>query len=105
PSVEKDTSPLSLLSAMASGLPIVAFDIPGVHEVVNKEGILVQVADVEQFSSRLDILLSDEKRRRYLGYNARKRAVDHLSLDAHIITMQNTFKKCCSVYSSPSTIH
>src|SRR5262249_26172071 len=34
-SVEKDTSPLALLSAMSCGLPIVAFDIAGVRELLN----------------------------------------------------------------------
>src|SRR5262245_25927027 len=34
-SVEKDTSPLALLSAMSGGLPTVAFDISGVRELFN----------------------------------------------------------------------
>src|SRR6185437_15515748 len=34
-SIEKDTSPLALLSAMAAGLPIIAFDIEGVRELID----------------------------------------------------------------------
>ena len=40
-SVEKDTSPLALLSAMACGLPVVGFDIEGVREVLEDDGLLI----------------------------------------------------------------
>ena len=48
PSIEKDNCPLALLEGMASGLPVVAFDIPGVRLVVAgpDDGMLTPVEQV-----------------------------------------------------------
>ncbi len=45
PSVEKDTSPLALISALACGLPVAAFDIDGTREVLEGTGLLVPARD------------------------------------------------------------
>src|SRR5262249_36326771 len=62
PSVEKDTAPLALLSAMAAGLPVVAFDIEGVREVMGNadDGWLVAVEDVAALARALAAVLDDE---------------------------------------------
>ena len=35
PSIEKDTTPLSLISAMASGLPVVVSEIESLNDIIN----------------------------------------------------------------------
>src|SRR4029079_1660597 len=54
-SVEKDTSPLALLSAMSSGIPIVAFDIPGTRELMASDDqfALVPVGNVAELGAAL----------------------------------------------------
>ncbi len=96
-SVEKDTSPLSLLSAMASGLPVVAFDIPGIREVVKDHGLLVPVGQDDKLAAALMILLSDERERKRIAVEARERAVSAFSLEAHARAMEAAFEDCVKV--------
>lgn len=85
---------VAILEAMASGLPIVASDIPEVaHSQINHgiEGLLVQVGDVEGLSKRLAELVSDTETRGRLGSAARQRVlrqftpeiVDHRYMDLY----------------------
>lgn len=65
------------LEAMASGLPVVASDIPGVREVVAEggEGFLANPLDPASFASRIDALLQDPLRAARLGRNGRARVL------------------------------
>lgn len=84
-SIEKDTSPLALLSAMASGLPIVAFDIEGVEELVQRdELLLVPAADKDSLSQSLRLLISDGQLRERLARNARRAAKSKFNLDLYV---------------------
>jgi glycosyltransferase involved in cell wall biosynthesis len=97
-SVEKDTSPLALLSAMSAGLPIAAFDIEGVREILKPEeqGLLSKVGDASALAQSLARLLSDEGLRRQLGTNARRRAEDEFTLDRYVSRMQEVFVRALS---------
>jgi len=66
---------LAILEAMASGLPVVAFNIPNVNEIVEhgKVGLLARQRDPNDLSRKLALLIEDEKLRKTLGSNARKR--------------------------------
>ena len=90
PSVEKDTSPLSLLSAMATGLPLVAFKIDGVCEVVEggAEGLLVQVGNTVELARALERLLCSATLRQSLARKIHRKAVACFSLDAYVKNMQ-----------------
>jgi glycosyltransferase involved in cell wall biosynthesis len=81
--VEKDTSPLSLLSALACGLPTVAFDIPGIREVLGNDGLLVSVGDRSALSGSLLQLSRDQALRMDLASRARKKAVSEFSLERY----------------------
>jgi len=92
PALEKDTSPLSLLSAMACGLPVVAYDIPGVREVITDAGILSKLRNSQQLADAIRSLMVDSSRRWQLGQAARRRAESAFSLEAHAVAMQNAFE-------------
>lgn len=81
-SVEKDTSPLALLSAMSTGLPIVAFDIEGVRELIDCDEslMLVPVGDPNELGRTLRELISDQERRSRLAQCARRAAETKFSL-------------------------
>ena len=96
PSIEKDTSPLALLSAMASGLPVVAFDIPGVREVVDGAGLLVPNRQTNALSGGLLELLSDVELRCALSTRSRDHAVEHLNLEKHVERMSAVFENTVS---------
>jgi glycosyltransferase involved in cell wall biosynthesis len=85
-STEKDTSPLALLSAMATGLPIVAFNIEGVREVFDDDSSVmsVPVGDSRAIADALSTLLADAQRRRELGERARIAAQEQFSLERFV---------------------
>ncbi len=103
-SVEKDTSPLALLSAMASGLPIVAFDIQGVRELDESGEVfrLVQIGDVDALAESLSSLLCDPAARHCLAGNARQAAEQKFSLPQYVAQFEQVLIKTC-VSTGPET--
>lgn len=93
PSVEKDTSPLALLSAMATGLPVVAFDIEGVREVIADAGILTPVKQIEALTQALVPLLADTPLRQQQGHQARLRIENHFSLQRYVAAMERVMEQ------------
>ena len=68
--------PVSLLEAMAVGLPVVATRVGGNAEVVEDgaQGLLIPPGDPGRLARALDRLLADERLRRRLGDAGRRRA-------------------------------
>jgi glycosyltransferase involved in cell wall biosynthesis len=68
--------PISILEAMAAGLPVVATDVGGVVEAVvdGETGVLVPVADPAALAEAMERLAGDVELRRSLGAAARARA-------------------------------
>lgn len=67
--------PLSILEAMAFGLPIIATDIYGIPEQIDdgKDGLLVMAGDVKELKNKITHLLKNKKEAKELGINARKK--------------------------------
>ncbi len=82
-----------LLSAMAAGLPIVAFDIEGVRELIdeNEQLLRVPVADSKALAESLRRLLADSTLRQQLSTAARRQAGDKFSLQQHVKAMEQVF--------------
>lgn len=93
PSLRKDTAPLALLSAFATGLPTIISEVPGMVEVVEPEvsALVVPTGDVEKLGSALTLLLKDPTRRALLGASARTTAQRRFSIAAHTTAMLNIF--------------
>lgn len=71
--------PRSIIEAMATGLPIVATDIPACRELVQPgaNGLIVPVDDARAISSALATLASDRVLRERYGARSRALAVQH----------------------------
>ncbi len=69
-------NPLSVMEAMASGLPIVSTAAGGVPDLFEsgKEGLLVQPGDVQGLSNAMAFLLGNRELRQSLGMAAARRA-------------------------------
>jgi glycosyltransferase involved in cell wall biosynthesis len=68
--------PIAVAEAMASGVPVVAFDVPGVRELVRDgvDGLLVELGDVDSVASALRRLWDDATLRSRMSLEARRRA-------------------------------
>lgn len=77
-----EASPVSILEAMATGLPVVATDVGSVSESVidGATGYLVERGDAEQFARYWRQLLNDSDRADALGREARAQVLKHGSL-------------------------
>jgi glycosyltransferase involved in cell wall biosynthesis len=76
-SSDNEGTPVSLIEAAAAGLPAVATDVGGVHEVVGEDtGVLVPPRDAGALAGALVAMAGDEARRRSLGRAARARAIE-----------------------------
>jgi glycosyltransferase involved in cell wall biosynthesis len=95
PSIRKDTSPLSLVSAMASGGPILASDVGGVAELLThtEDGLIVPAADVDALGSALRWMLDDPDLRKRLGAAARRTAERSLSLSVFARQCESVFER------------
>lgn len=95
PSVKKDTSPLSVVSAMASGKPILSSDVGGVAELFTPDvdGIITPVSDVNALAAALRRLLDDADLRASLGRAARQKAERTLSLPAYARACEAVFTR------------
>jgi glycosyltransferase involved in cell wall biosynthesis len=69
--------PIAISEAMASGLPVVGFDTPGINDLVRsgRDGILVPVGDVDALSRGLVDVFRDRDLASALGEAGRRRAL------------------------------
>jgi glycosyltransferase involved in cell wall biosynthesis len=75
--------PMTLLEAMAAGLPVVATDVGGNREVVLHEetGLLVPEGEPGLLADALQRIFADPETARRMGGRGRKRAREHFDLD------------------------
>lgn len=90
----KEGHPISLIEAMATGLPVVGTDVEGIKEMVaqNKNGFLVTLGDAEGLKNALHRLLGDEALCKELGNESRVMAEKLYSLDACVDKYQNLYE-------------
>ncbi|HTO77827.1 MAG TPA: glycosyltransferase family 4 protein [Thermoanaerobaculia bacterium] len=79
PASGADQGQRAILEAMASGLPVVAVDVPGVHDLVTDGADGFVVAGSDGLVSALARLAGDAALRRRLGLAARARALEFTS--------------------------
>ena len=74
--------PKTLIEAMASGLPVIGADSPGIREVIRhgENGVLCGTRP-DEIREAIRVVLGDGALRARLGANARRFAVERFSLD------------------------
>ncbi len=79
-------NPMSVMEAMAAGLPVVSTAVGGVPELVEESvsGILVPSEDVQNLTTALQTLVDRSELRASMGANARKTALERF--DARVMT-------------------
>jgi sugar transferase (PEP-CTERM/EpsH1 system associated) len=83
----------TILEAMASGLPIVATNVGGNHELVDQDttGFLMPRADPAALADAIRVYVDNPDLRRLHGANARKRSVDEFSIDTMVQRYQDVY--------------
>lgn len=78
----KEGLPISLIEAMAAGLPIVGTNVDGIKDLVipNRNGLLVDLGDVDGLVSALDALITNDGLRERMGNESRNLAINTYSL-------------------------
>ncbi|MCX6128151.1 MAG: glycosyltransferase family 4 protein [Proteobacteria bacterium] len=76
-----EAAPVSVMEAMACGLPVIASIIGGTPEMIQPmvNGILVEQADVDGLAKAIQSVSQDPSLRKKLGQEARKTAVEEFS--------------------------
>ncbi len=73
-----ETFGMVILEAMASGLPVIASDIPALREVTEGTAILLPLDDLNLWIEKIDYLLKNEKARTEMAKKGIKKAKQHL---------------------------
>jgi glycosyltransferase involved in cell wall biosynthesis len=79
----QDNFPNTALEALACGVPVVAFEVGGVPEIVRdgQTGLLVEKDNAVAFAGAVESLLNDPERRRNMSANCRHIAVNEYALE------------------------
>ena len=88
-------SPLKIFEYMATGLPVVAPDIPRLGRIVTheREGILYDASDSDNLALALQRLADDPAARFSLGAAARSRAVREFGWDVHCLKLDEALRR------------
>lgn len=89
--------PNTLVEAVFSGLPCIAFNTGGIPEVIGDAGILIEKKDTAGLADQLEKLITNPDLRKELGEKAKKRALENFNLKTNSLKLENIFKKVYSV--------
>jgi glycosyltransferase involved in cell wall biosynthesis len=94
--------PIALLEAMTASLPVVAYDVGGVRELVlnDETGYRVPVGDVAALNARLERLASNEALRHGLGHAARRHVAANHSYDRFLDGIEHEYRRSISAWSA-----
>jgi glycosyltransferase involved in cell wall biosynthesis len=89
----KEGLPISLIEAMAAGLPVLGTNVEGIRDVIapNRNGFLVQIGDIKELKNILHKLVQNEMLRKKFGQESRILARESFSLSRCIKQYQDLF--------------
>lgn len=102
-SSSSEALPVSVLEAMAAGLPVVATRVGGVPELVvdGETGFLVPPSDAAALAAALQRLLDDPELRARLGAAGRARAEEHFALDSFVEGHLDLYRRALAAKGLP----
>lgn len=90
-----DSFPRSALEAQSSGLPLLASDLPGLKETIEDgvTGLLFPAGHSLELARAMTSILDDRPLRNVMSANARQRAIQNFSLQAHHESLVATVRR------------
>jgi glycosyltransferase involved in cell wall biosynthesis len=100
-----EANPLVWIEALASGLPVVAYDHPWAREVVEHDvsGVLVPAHDQQALGAAVIALLDHPDRRRRLGQAAARRARSRFGTDVLVRRLEERYHEVLNVPAPATT--
>ena len=94
---EHEGIPVSLMEAMAAGVPVVATDSGGTSELVGGgAGLLVPVGDVDALADALRGIVSDQNIRSSASEGGRRRVAESFDVDVIAAELRRRFSACAT---------
>jgi glycosyltransferase involved in cell wall biosynthesis len=93
-SSDYEGNPLSVMEAMAAGLPIVATAVGGVPNLLEngREGFIVQPGNVQDLSNAVSCILQNRELRQSLGRAAAQRARENFDVSAMVQAYEEMYE-------------
>lgn len=100
-SSKREGLPVSLLEAMAHGLPVVATRVGGIPEVIEdgKEGRLCEPENPDELAETIISLVEDRNLRLSVSRSARKKIEQNFSIQVLAEEMQSLYRDCLAIKS------
>ena len=95
PTLCNEAFPMTIVEAMASGLPIIATNIGGIPTAIDdgRNGLLFPVGDVPGLTAQVKRLLDESDLAQRLGQAAREKAVEHFSVERMVRDTEAVFQQ------------
>jgi len=92
---DSEGTPVSILEAMAAGLPVVSTRHAGIKEAVDNDenGILVDEKDIGSMKAGIEKLYTDESIRKSMSINARDKILKDYSMNLRISVLRDELEK------------
>ncbi len=88
-----EAMPISVIEAMAAGLPIISTAVGGIPEILDhgEEGLLFPAGNVKALAETIAVLVKNKQMRLKMGRNARKRARKQMNFSMYIERLRGEF--------------
>jgi glycosyltransferase involved in cell wall biosynthesis len=99
PTTRKEGMPLAVMEAMACEAPVIASDIGGIKSIITSglTGILIPPGDVKSIAASVIEVLNEPILAREMAKNARKRCIEHFSLDEMVTNTLRVYMEVTNV--------
>ena len=96
----REGMPLSVLEAMACGLPVIGSNVPGIKDIIidGENGILVPPRNPEKLADAILTILNDRTLRQKIGQNARELILKKYSWEVVLDRIMETYYEALEDY-------